>query len=262
MPEGHTIHRLARDHAKWFASQEIIVLSPQGRFAREARKISGMQLQSVEAYGKHLFYCFPGDCTLHVHLGLYGKFRLHKNPPPEPKGAVRVRMIGFERSLDLNGPNQCRLVDSAERTRLLDRLGPDPLREDSDPQIAWTRIQRSRSPIGALLLNQSVIAGVGNIYRAEILHVVKIHPERPGNQLSRAEFDELWELTVRWMKLGVRYNRIITVSRTQATKPLSRLGPRERLQIYKKPICGHCESEVHCWELGNRKIYACESCQS
>ena len=99
MPEGHTIHRLARDHQKFFSGQKLIITSPQGRFESEAKKLSGKRLQSVEAHGKHLFYNFAGrskssPTRVHVHLGLYGKFRLHKNPAPEPRGAVRVRMIG------------------------------------------------------------------------------------------------------------------------------------------------------------------------
>ena len=266
MPEGHTIHRLARDHQKFFSGQKLIITSPQGRFESEAKKLSGKRLQSVEAHGKHLFYNFAGrskssPTRVHVHLGLYGKFRLHKNPAPEPRGAVRVRMIGEERAFDLNGPTRCEILSKPDHEKLLARLGQDPLRNDADPELAWDRIGRSRAAIGTLLLNQSIIAGIGNVYRAEILFLLGIHPERAGNELSREQFDELWELTVRLLGIGLKYNRIITVDRATAGKALSRLKSSERLLCYKKPKCVTCNRKIRKWALGARTMYACERCQ-
>jgi endonuclease-8 len=261
MPEGHTVHRLARDHSKWFGGQELIMLSPQGRFEKEAKRLSGQKLLRTEAFGKHLVYRFADELSMHVHLGLYGKFRVHRNPPPEPRGAVRVRVIGSERSFDLNGPNQCRLLNASDLDKLRSRLGPDPLRKDANPELAWERIHRSRAAIGSLLLDQSVIAGIGNIYRAEILHILAIHPHRPGNQISREEFDAMWSLTQQLMRTGVQYNRIITVDREELGKPLSRLRSNERLRIYKRASCSRCHADVYYWDLGNRTIYACDACQ-
>ncbi|MEM8733139.1 MAG: DNA-formamidopyrimidine glycosylase family protein [Planctomycetota bacterium] len=260
MPEGHTIHRIARDHQKWFAGQPLAVMSPQGRFEEQAEILSGCKLTRVEAFGKHLIYQF-GRQRMHVHLGLYGKFRIHKNPPPEPRGAVRVRMIGQERSFDLNGPNTCELLSKSELDALTARIGPDPLRSDADPELAWNRIRTSRTAIGALLLNQSVIAGLGNIYRAEILHILAIHPDRPGKEVSRDEFDSIWDLSVRLLQIGVKYNRIITTAFNGSTSGLSRLKSQERLLIYKKPECPRCHADVYYWDVGNRRVYACDACQ-
>ncbi len=267
MPEGHTVHRLARDHSRMFAEQKLIVLSPQGRFEKEASNLSGQKFKTAEAHGKHLFYQFGPNGrsktprTVHIHLGLYGKFRVHKNPAPEPRGAVRVRMIGPERTVDLNGPNRCEILSHRGYQQLQKRLGPDPLRDDADPELVWERIQRSRAAIGTLLLNQAVIAGVGNVYRAEILYLLGIHPERPGNGVQRDEFDKLWNLTVQLMNIGVKYNRIITVNREQVEKPFSRLNGAERLLCYKKQKCGSCNRKIKKWTLGARTMYACEKCQ-
>lgn len=75
MPEGHTIHRLAREHRGLFGGAVVTAQSPQGRFEVGAAAISGRVLQRVEPYGKHLLYRFEGlPERLHVHLGLYGKF--------------------------------------------------------------------------------------------------------------------------------------------------------------------------------------------
>ncbi len=114
MPEGHTIHRIARDHRKWFVDQSTRLCSPQGRFEKEAAKLDGGILRDVTAHGKHLFYYWSPRKIVHVHLGLYGKFRIHKNPAPQPRGAVRMRMIGQDRSFNLNGPTCCELLNTKQ----------------------------------------------------------------------------------------------------------------------------------------------------
>ena len=119
MPEGPTLHRLARDHTALLAGRKLTITSPQGRFAEAAETISGRKLNRVEAWGKHIFYDFTGGRVLHVHLGLYGKYRVYEytmaDGAPEPKGAVRVRFSGPGATLDLNGPNQCEVMAAAGR---------------------------------------------------------------------------------------------------------------------------------------------------
>lgn len=261
MPEGHTIHRIARDHQKWFLGQKLIALSPQGRFANEAKKINGKPLRDVSAHGKHLFYHWNRNLMTHVHLGLYGKFRLHRNPPPEPRGAVRVRMIGVDRSFDLIGPNCCELIDKHQFEQLKARLGEDPLRNDASAETVWQKMQKSRSAIGSLMLNQSVIAGIGNVYRAEILFLIGIHPQLPANQLTRETFDRLWELTTELLQIGVKHNRIITAGLNAVGQVPKNLRASERMNIYKRSHCARCDGIVKIWELANRKMYACVNCQ-
>jgi endonuclease-8 len=260
MPEGHTIHRLADDHNRDFAGQRLIVCSPQGRFASGAKTLNGRLLKSVDAHGKHLLYDWDGR-TLHVHLGLYGKFRRHKSPPPEPRGAVRLRVIGRQHCFDLNGPTACEIMTKADEQKLLSRLGVDPLRDDADPDKAWSRLHRTISPIGTVLMNQSIIAGVGNVYRSELLHLLNIHPERPANSLNRGEFDALWKLTVELLQIGKRYNRIIVADPADVGKSRSRMNSTERLLVYKKNFCSRCETPVESWKLAARTVFACPICQ-
>jgi len=261
MPEGHTIHRIARDHQKWLAGQKLTVTSPQGRFSVEAKRLSGRNLLSVEAHGKHLFYLFGNDCILHIHLGLYGKFRFYKIPAPEPRGEVRVRMIGETHGFDLNGPNQCELITQKEVQQLRSRLGVDPLSGNSDPGQLWQKLQRSKRQIGSVLLDQSLIAGVGNIFRAEILFMLGIHPNRSARDLTREEFEKLWDLTQNLLEIGVRYNRIITVSKKDIGKRLSLLTNEERLHIYKKTYCPRCTGPVNQTDSAGRILYFCPNCQ-
>lgn len=261
MPEGHTIHRIARDYTKDFVGQRLTVSSPQGRFAEGAKKLDGRELEAIEAHGKHLLWRWSGGLTLHVHLGLYGKFRQHVAPPPEPRGAVRLRVIGAERAFDLNGPNACELVTKKSVNDLLARLGPDPLRDDADPDRAWDRIRKSRAAIGSLLLNQEVMAGVGNIYRSEVLYLLSIAPELPGRDLTGEQFDAIWEKLQELMQIGVKYNRIIIADPDDLGKPRGRMNREERLLVYKHEHCGRCDGKVKSWELGARTVYACPNCQ-
>ncbi len=186
MPEGHTIHRVARDHSKRYVGQSLTVMSPQGRFRAGARQLDGATLEQVEAYGKHLFYRWEGERLVHIHLGLYGKFRNHRCPPPEPRGAVRLRVIGEGHAFDLNGPTACELISPVQRDKILARLGADPLRKVADVEAAWQRINHSRAAIGKLLLDQSVIAGVG---RHPQVDLADARLRARAEQIIRTEID-------------------------------------------------------------------------
>ena len=261
MPEGHTIHRLARDHRRDFVGQQLAVTSPQGRFAYEAGLLNGDRLVDTDAWGKHLFHRWESGQIVHIHLGLYGKFHRLKLPPLEPRDTVRLRVVGESRAFDLVGPNCCELMAEGDKARLIDRLGQDPLRSDADPEVVWERIRRSRAAIGSLLLNQSIIAGVGNVYRADVLFDQRICPERAGRELSREEFDGIWNRLCEFLAIGVRYNRIITADPATAGRSRGRMRSDERLLVYRKSDCPECGTDIDCWDLGNRWMYACRNCQ-
>jgi endonuclease-8 len=261
MPEGHTIHRLARDQNETLAGKRLHVSSPQGRFREEAQRIDGLTLRNVEAAGKHLFYHFARGPVLHVHLGLFGKFRTHDNPAPPPRGAVRVRFEAKEKTVDLNGPNQCELIDRKEYQSILARLGADPLRSDADPKGAWARIHASKAPIGMLLMDQSVIAGIGNIYRTELLHLIGIDPRTPGNAITKPQFTKLWKLAVTLLELGVKHNRIITIDAKTLPKNIAKIPRKKLFRIFKKPECPTCAVEIERFTMAGRKVFACPSCQ-
>ncbi|HEX4978641.1 MAG TPA: hypothetical protein VFV35_01130, partial [Acidimicrobiales bacterium] len=156
---------------------------------------------------------------------------------------------------------ECRLVDPGVRAAILARLGPDPLRSDADPDLAWKKLERRRTPIGAALMDQSVLAGVGNVYRAEILHVHGIHPEQPANTISREQWESMWSTLVRWLRQGVKDNVIITVDPRVVGKPRSRIRKGEALHVYKQDRCFSCGGAVRRWDLAGRWAYACEACQ-
>lgn len=257
MPEGHTIHRAGRDQRPMLAGKPLAVSSPQGRFEAGAALLDGQVCSAVEAYGKHLLYRFVSRDTLHIHLGLFGRFRTAKTPAAEPRGEVRVRLVSATHVVDINGPNCCEVLDPAGVTRLLARIGPDVLRADADPERAWAKISRSRVAIGQLLMDQSVMAGIGNIYRTEILWRQRIHPRTPARDITRAQFDAIWADAVQLLEIGVRNNAIITVDGVRKSR--SRYG--ERVNIFGKSHCPACGSAIDRFELAARRVFACPVCQ-
>lgn len=263
MPEGHTIHRIARDHGPLLVDHVVRVSSPQGRFAEDARLVDGAVLQRLEPYGKHLFYWWSNGLVGHVHLGLFGKFRVRiGGEPAEPIGMVRMRLQTDFATIDLAGPTACAIETDADRKLIVARLGPDPLRRDAKPVVAYERIMRSKQPIGALLLDQSVISGVGNVYRAEALFVNGIHPSRPGRDLSIEEVTALWTTIVAMLRRGVKDNRIITVDRSDLALPRGRRTRRgEATYAYHRDRCLRCGTPIQTVELGGRPCYFCPICQ-
>ncbi len=275
MPEGHTLHRLATEITSAFAGRPVRVQSPQGRFAGSAALLDGQQVEGAEAWGKHLFVAFPGDRFVHVHLGLIGKFDVRVDVPevPPPFGEVRLRLLsggtsnGHFSYADLRGAMVCELLTDAQRVAIVDRSGPDPIRPDADPDRAWQRIRRSRAPIGALLMDQTVLAGVGNVYRAELLFRHRMHPLRPGHTLRVSQFRAMWADLVELMAEGVRTGRIDTV-RPEHTPDAMGRPPRvddhgDEVYVYRRAglACHVCGSRVRTQELQGRNLFWCPRCQ-
>jgi DNA-formamidopyrimidine glycosylase len=267
MPEGHTLFRLARDLDQTFGGRPVRVSSPQGRFAADAAIVDGSTVIGAESAGKHLFVELEGERWIHVHLGLIGKFDISRGPATAPVGQVRLRLQNDDAYADLRGATQCDLIGSAKRTQILERLGPDPLRADADPERAWKRISRSPRPIGELLMDQAVMAGIGNVYRAEVLFRHRMHPLRPGRTLRRAQFDAIWNDLVELLAEGVRTGRIDTVRPEHTPEAMGR-PPRVddhggEVYVYRRAgmRCYVCDSVVRTEELAGRNSFWCPRCQ-
>jgi endonuclease-8 len=267
VPEGHTIHRLADRHRALFGGQLITATSPQGRFALGAARISGRVLLDTEAYGKHLLHRFAEDVTLHVHLGLYGKFTDGVTPAPLPVGEVRLRLWCARYWLDLRGPAACELLDPPEVASLLARLGPDPLREGSSPDAAYAAIIRSDRPLMALLMDQSIVAGAGLIYVTEALFRAGLRPNVPGRKLRPAAWATIWADLRTLMRSGVVAGRIDTVLAAHTPEAMSRAPRVDRhggeVYVYRRARqpCLVCGTPVSAGTLAGRNAYWCRRCQ-
>ncbi len=271
MPEGHTLHRLARRQQRVFGGEPVRVSSPQGRFADGAAVVDGMVFAKAEAWGKHLIQHYrplgttgrAGRRMIHVHLGLYGSFTEAPAPLAAPVGQVRLRIEGPQVGTDLRGPTACELFTPADLDELIARLGPDPLRRNADPTPMLAAIARSRRPIGALLMDQKVVAGIGNVYRAEVLFRARIDPYREGRSVPAADLAAVWDDLVGLMRIGVRRGRIHVVRREDDRGPGSYAPDRPRTYVYRRAgePCRICATTVRTAELEGRNLYWCPTCQ-
>jgi endonuclease-8 len=272
MPEGHVIHRLAAELDHAFAGRTVALSSPQGRFAGAAALLDGTEFRTAEAFGKHLFLDFsPSPASgpfVHIHLGLIGKLRWVKpGAGGGGAGTLRLRIETDEHALELRGPQTCALVGPEEVMALVEDLGPDPLRADADPERGWRRVHRSQRTIASLLMDQRVAAGVGNIYRAEVLYRQRIHPDTPGSALSRRAWNRIWADFVELMPQGVLHGRIDTVRPEDSPEATGRPPRVDRhggeVYVYRRQgqpclVCGR-EISVRLFEA--RNLYWCPRCQ-
>lgn len=307
MPEGHTVHRIARQLRRDFVGHRIAVSSPQGRFAAGAQRLDGRELVGVEAVGKQLFATFDGGDVLRVHLGLYGAWDFHGvvSPivdgqvavgsmgaprlrravrmgegehelrdgadapvfPPEPVGAVRVRLATTQSVADLRGPTACEVLDPLAAQAVVDRLGPDPASTDDLDAAQEVVVQRVTSrdvAVGQLLMDQSVVAGIGNIYRAELLFRARLDPHTPGRRVPADVVRALWRDWVVLLDDGIRLGAMITREDLDAEGRAQALAdPTQRHWVYGRAglPCRVCGTPVVVEEMATRKLYRCPVCQ-
>lgn len=291
MPEGHSVHRLARQFTSVFTGERLAVSSPQGRFVAGAAQLDGGTMLSALAHGKQMFLHFDNDRVLRVHLGLYGKWSFggdaafrsastRRSPrgargpveitdddgqaqyvgPPDPFGAVRVRLVSEHGWADLRGPTACEVITAAEEKAVRAKLGPDPLQPRPDGSAFVRKVTSSITPVGIQLMNQAVIAGIGNIYRAEVLFLQGINPWRPGKQVREDEALGIWSDIVRLMRDGVKEGKIITTTAEARNGRPKRSAPH---YVYKRTglPCRRCGTPILTAEMAARNVFWCPRCQ-
>jgi len=283
MPEGHTTHALAARLNHAFEGSPVAVSSPQGKFAGGAAQLDGLTFVEALAWGKHLFAEFEGERWLNVHLGLIGKFSVMRRPdglvPVE--GQVRLRLLNAAWVGDLRGPTVCGVVTAEKVDQIQARLGPDPLRPEADLDLALRRISRSDRPIAELLMDQTVLAGIGNVYRCEVLFRHRVDPFRTGREIRPTTWLTIWDDLVALMPLGVAFGQILTMddqvavasaevtdgSAAAHTAAVTGARPGDRFErrfyLYRRTgePCRVCGSRVRTQLVAGRNLFWCGRCQ-
>jgi len=303
MPEGHTVHRIAGLFRDVFEGQSVVASSPQGRFHDGAELISGSVLERAEARGKQLFLHFERDRIVRVHLGIYGawdvmtlqgesvragsaqtlslgapratrrrigereeSFDADEPFPPAPRGAVRLRLETLEVVADLRGPTACEVQTPEESAAVLERLGPDPLldRGIRGQREFVRRVSSTSRPIGVVLMDQAVVSGIGNVYRAEILFRHGLDPFRPASSLSEDTAVALWKDWAHLLAEGVKTGVMLTRNDLDAAGRRRALRvAKDRYFVYKRAglPCRVCATDVQMALMATRKLYFCPQCQ-
>jgi formamidopyrimidine-DNA glycosylase len=304
MPEGHSVHRVARLFDELFSGSTVLASSPQGRFSDGAALLSGAQVERAEAKGKQLFMPFSTGQVLRVHLGIYGRWdvstlhgasaragspsaeslgaprssrrRLGEGAgvvdpdepfPPAPRGQVRLRLETQDVVADLRGPTACEVLTPEEADVVKKRLGPDPLidRGVRGQREFVSRVAGTSRAIGAVLMDQSVVSGIGNVYRAEILFRHGLDPHRPASALDEETAVALWKDWAVLLKAGVKTGVMMTrddLTPAEYRRALSRTS--DRYFVYKREgqPCRACGESVALEMMATRKLYFCPACQT
>ena len=265
MPEGHVLHRAARLQGRRFRGKPVQTSSPQGRFADGAATLNGQTITGIDALGKHLFYRFDEGDILHVHLGLFGKFRVRSLPAPEPSPNARLVMETETDHLHLAGPTACELITPEDEDDLRARLGPDPILDPADgADELRRRLSRRSISIGAALLDQKVVAGIGNVYRSELLFLAGIHPLTVAKSLESWAIDDIWRRSVVALTDGEKIGKIVTVLPDEmGVESPSELKRGDRLYVYKRTgaPCRRCAEPIDTANADGRNVWWCPVCQ-
>lgn len=330
MPEGHSVHRIARQFDRNFVGRTVAAASPQGRFVEGAAMIDGREALSVRAVGKQMFLAFDGDLWLRVHLGMYGawdfageilvdptiasangrmgqtnqggtdlddpvldaagenslssigaprrargRVRMSEQTrglqedddfPPPVVGQVRLRLLTDVTCADLRGPTACELQTPDEVRATIAKLGPDPLVDDpAEGEERFVAVVRRKStPIGLLLMDQNVVSGIGNVYRAELLYRALLDPHTPGKLVPEELVRAIWRDWVTLLRIGVETGQMMTMDDLDPEAYRRAMASRDdRHWVYHRAglPCRVCGTEIVLEEMGARKLYWCPSCQ-
>jgi endonuclease-8 len=259
MPEGPQVARYARIQRDVLLGKRVHVDSPNGRSDDVSEILDGLVLRAIEPIGKHLLYDFGKERYLHVHLGRFGNFHSGAMPLPEPRGTLRLRMYTSTHWFELRGAIAIELFDDDRKASLVARIGPSPLDPDADPNLAYEKIVKSDAPIGLLLMDQSIVAGIGNIYRSEILFMHGVHPKSPGRSLDATTWAAMWRDLVRVMKAGERVGRIVTTNPADRAKPKGPVRREDRFYVYRRTglPCRRCGTAIETGLMATRNVFWC-----
>jgi endonuclease-8 len=254
MAEGPLVHYYVNQLKKILQGEEVQVEFRLQRLGKMIPSFQTIRIQKIEAYGKQFHIHFSNGRILLVHLMMWGSWRIYSKGALWDKPLKQARVIFKTHTHEV-------VLFSAPVVKLLTpfelrndpkwgNLGPDPLRSDFSSREFFRRLEENPSrEIGEALLDQRVIAGMGNILRIEILFRARIHPRREVGSLSKKEKADLlfWtsKLFTQWMKqMGTRQNNWIQIYR-RAKKP-----------------CPRCHTPIEYFRQAGRITFACPKCQS
>lgn len=259
MPEGDTIHRSAMRLRPVMTGATVADAVDNGQFF-DSMPLIGAKFTAVEARGKHLLMHLVDGRVIHSHMGMTGSWRLHPPSRLWPRAAIALKLHSgaYSAIAACSTPKTLEILSATQYRRhpMLQRLGPDLLTSPLDALEVVDRFRiHDRSTIGEAVLNQTIVSGVGNVYKSEVLFLERINPFVPVSAMSDETIMALTQQARSLLRKNVLGHRRQTRMRSDG----------QRLWVYRrngKP-CFSCTTTIRMRRQGDlgRSTYWCPSCQ-
>lgn len=273
MPEGDTIYRAARTLARALAGKTVVrfesALAPLDR-VHDQSPITGRTIERVSSAGKHLLMHFSGDLVLRTHMRMNGSWHIYRPGErwqrPRRDMRVLVATADFE-AVGFNIPVAEFIAGrDVARHRELRQLGPDVLAPDFDAAEALRRLRgRPDTPVADALLNQRILAGLGNVYKSEILFMCRVSPFAEVRTLDATVLDAVIDTARRVLLANVTDRLAPMTTYAGLRRTTGRQDPTARLWVYGRARlpCRRCGTPVRVRPQGRdaRLTYWCPRCQ-
>lgn len=273
MPEGDTIFRAARTLDRALRGETVesfrTVLAPLARVDTD-EPIAGRTIEGVTSAGKHLLMSFSGDLVLRTHLRMHGSWHIYRRGEPWKRPARSMRVAIATARWEAVGFNlpEAEFVRQRDlrRNRSISRLGPDLLSPCFDAAEAVRRIQTKPDlSLADALLDQSCVAGIGNVYKSEILFLHGLHPGRRVDSVDGDVLRVVLATARELLNANVADSSAQIVTWSGSRRTTGRSDPEERLWIYGRGgrPCRRCGSAIEWGRMGRdaRSTYWCPQCQ-
>ena len=273
MPEGDTIFRAARTLNRALAGKPVVrfeSMFPALTRIHEDTPITGRTVESVRAMGKHVLMLFSDSLVLRTHMRMNGSWHIYRPGETWRKRRLDMRIVVATRDFEAVGFNipiaEFIRGENLARHDSLRQLGPDLLSEDFDESEAVGRIRARRDiEIGDVLLTQRVMAGVGNVYKSEVLFACGVNPFVLTGTLSDDDVRRLVRTARTFLRMNVSGKLAAMTTYTGFRRTTRRADPRERLWVYGRARlpCRRCGTPIRVRAQGPdaRLTYWCPTCQ-
>jgi len=273
MPEGDTIFRAARTLHRALAGKQIErfeAMFPSLSRIHDDSPITGRTIERVSARGKHLLMRLSGDLVLRTHMRMNGSWHIYKRGERWQRARADMRIVIAVADYEAVGFNipvaEFLTVRQVSRHEELRKLGPDVLSDEFDAADAIRRMrERPSLPIADVLLNQRVLAGLGNVYKSEVLFMCGVNPFAPVRQLEDEQLAEIASTARRVLTANVLDGVAPMTTYTGYRRTTGRADPKERLWVYGRARlpCRRCGTTINVRKQGvdARLTYWCPKCQ-
>lgn len=255
MPEGDSIAKAAGRIRPLLVGNEVVsVYGTAPQIRTNSSRLLGRRVDGVRTFGKHLVVDFEHGISVRVHLGMPGRWHV-MSADRRPPGAARVVLTTTAHHICCFAAPEVEVARTAAIEKGLERLGPDVLADDFEPGQLVERARTRRSqPVAEVILDQRVVAGIGNVYKSELLFLAGVNPGTPIEEVPDSRLLDIASRARQLLGLNVRAGARSTT------------GERSRgreMWVYDRAgrPCRRCASEIETGRLAGRVTYWCPNCQ-